>query len=151
MTMENKGILRIATLASMVFMALAAIFVILIWIFGDEKVSSSLQGSVLDPFFIISYIALILCVVLALAFPIAYIINNPKKAIKALFVLAGLVVVLLISFVLSPNNYTQTELEIRDISATTARWVGTGLVFTYIVGILAILAAIYSGISKIFK
>ncbi|MFC1734225.1 hypothetical protein ACFL6I_28310, partial [candidate division KSB1 bacterium] len=80
--MENKGIHRITTIVQIAFMALAAIFVMLIWINGDDKVSTSLQGSVLDPFFFTSYIALILGVVLALAFPIAYIINNPKKAIK---------------------------------------------------------------------
>jgi len=149
--MENKGINRIATIVSIVFMALAAIFVMLIWIYGDDRVGTSLQGSVLDPFFITSYIALIIGIVLALAFPVAYIIMNPKKAMKALIVLAGLVVVLLISFLLSPNTYTATELDIKGITASTARWVGTGLVFTYIVGVLAILSAIYSGLSKIFK
>jgi len=149
--MENKGIHRIATIVSIVFMALAAIFVLLIWINGDDKVSTSLQGTVLDPFFITSYVALLLGVVLALAFPIAYFILNPKKSMKVLIVLAGLVIVLLISFALSPNTYSQTELDAREITATTARWVGTGLVFTYIVGILAILSAIFSGLSKVFK
>ena len=151
--MENKGINRIATIVSIVFMALSAIFVILIWIKGDDSISTSatLQKSILDPFFIESYIALIIGVVLALAFPIAYIIMNPKKALRVLMILGGVIIVLLISYALSPNTYSQTQLEVRNISASTSRWVGTGLVFTYIVSALAILSAIYSGISKIFK
>ncbi len=145
--MENKLVKTIATFVSIILMALAAIFVVMVWVKGDDNVTDG----IINLGFYTSYVALILCIFFAIIFPVVYIISNPKQGLRALIVLAGLGILLLISWMVAKNNYTDVQLEVKEITENTSRWVGTGLIFTYILGGLAILATIYSGLSKMFK
>lgn len=133
-------------------MALAGIFVVAIWYLGDElETSASLQSLWVTPYFFIGYIALAICFILALAFPIVYMIMNPKNAVRMLMVLAGMVVLALISYAFAGNKFTTDQLLDLEISSAGSRRVGAALIFTYIIGVLTILAAIYSGVSRLFK
>ncbi len=150
--MENNIILKITKYTSYGLMALAGIFVVAIWYLGDElETSESLQSLWVTPYFYISYIALAICFILALAFPIVYMIMNPKNAVRMLMVLAGMVVLALISYAFAGNQFTADQLIDMEISDAGSRRVGAALIFTYIIGVLTILAAIYSAVSKLFK
>jgi len=152
--MENSIVIKITKIISALFMVLAGLFVVLIWAKGDIEfdLNPNLQNSILSPFFVTGYVALILCAILVIVFPIAYIIMNPKNAVRLLIVLGGLVVLAIISyFIASDATFTQEELLKLDTTPAVTKRVGAALIFTYIIGILAILSAIYSGVSKFFK
>jgi hypothetical protein len=71
--------------------------------------------------------------------------------LKILLVLAGMVVVAVLSYVFSTNELTAAQLEKYNITETTSKLVGAGLVFTYFLAAVAILAIVYSAVSRMFK
>ena len=97
------------------------------------------------------YFLLILTVVISILFPLANLVMNPKGSIK-IFIAIGLMVVLgIVSYSLSKTGMTALELEKLGVSDETARLVGAGLIFTYILSVIAVLTIVYAGISKLFK
>ena len=62
-----------------------------------------------------------------------------------------LVVIAIIAYSLSTVNFTDLQLEKLGATASTAKNVGAGLIFTYILATLAVLSIIYASISRIFK
>ena len=60
-------------------------------------------------------------------------------------------VIIIISYLVSGNEFTSLQLEQYDISANVSRWVGTGLIATYIMFGLSVIALVYSAIYKALK
>lgn len=79
------------------------------------------------------------------------ILFNPKGSLKVLIILVIMAVVAIISYVFSTNEFTSAQLEKMRITETTSKLVGAGLLFTYFLAAVAILAIIYSAVSRIFK
>lgn len=79
------------------------------------------------------------------------IIKNPKGSMKLLMILVGMVVIGFISYSLSTNTYSSTQLEKYQISASGVRLVGAGLFITYFMAIVAIGSFIYTSVSRFFK
>ncbi len=75
---------------------------------------------------------------------------NPKNAIKILVILVGLVIVGFIAYSMATNSFTMLELQTLETTESVSKSVGASLIFTYIVGGVAVLAVVYSGISNIF-
>ena len=90
--------------------------------------------------------------IIAIGFPVAYMIFNPKSAKNTLIGLVFLAIVVGISYMLASDQvmhivgYTGT-----DNNPTTLKQVGTGLYTMYILFGLAFLAIIYTEISNSFK
>ena len=78
-------------------------------------------------------------------------IKNPKNSIKIFIALGLMVVLAIIAYTLSTVGFTDLQLEKLGVSADTSKYVGAGLIFTYILAALAVLSIIYASISKIFK
>ena len=79
------------------------------------------------------------------------IVTNPKN-IKLMLISLGIgAIVLVVSYVIAGNEYTALQLEQMEISAQTSKLVGMGLNATFIMFGLAILAFLYSAISKAIK
>ena len=97
------------------------------------------------------YFLLIFTVVIIILFPIASIIMNPKNSIKIFISLGVMVVLAIISYYLSQVNFTELQLEKLETTASTVKYVGAGLIFTYILAAMAVLSIIYASISRIFK
>lgn len=97
------------------------------------------------------YFLVILTATITIIFPIVFIIMNPKGSIKIFIALGLLVVIGLISYALAQSSFGALQLEKLGTTAETARFVGAGLIFTYIMFGLAVLSIIYAGISSIFK
>ena len=83
--------------------------------------------------------------------PIYTFIINPKNLVKLLISLGLFVVVIVIGYSTADNTFTALELETLKTDADTSKLVGMGLYVTYIAFCLAILAAIYASIVKVFK
>jgi len=99
----------------------------------------------------IGKLVLIIAFIIMVLSPIYGFITNPQN-LKALLISLGVgAVVLFISYSIAGNEFTQLQLEQYDISAQTSKLVGMGLYATYIMFGLAILAFIYSAITKVIK
>jgi hypothetical protein len=62
-----------------------------------------------------------------------------------------MVVIAIIAYSLSQVGISELRLEKLEASAETAKYVGAGLIFTYILAGLAVASIIYASISKLFK
>lgn len=144
----DKTILNIFKIISLVLIALAVILQITVLIQGEEGVT---EGSILDNYALLAYVALGIAAFLAILFPIIFMIQNPKNALKVLIGLAVLVVFGFICYSIAQNTFNIVQLEDLETTAETSRMVGAALYFTYIVGGLAVVSIIFSGIAGFFK
>jgi 4-amino-4-deoxy-L-arabinose transferase-like glycosyltransferase len=97
----------------------------------------------LDISLTVAYITLGIAVFVALIFPLVRIIVNPKQLIKVLLGAVAIGAVVLISRLIASNDFTAQQLEKLHVTESTSVWVGAMLNLTFIVGIVAILAAIF--------
>ena len=97
------------------------------------------------------YFLVIFTAVITILFPLAFLILNPKNSIKIFIALGMMVVIAIIAYSLADVGISELRLEKLEASAATAKYVGAGLIFTYVMAALAVLAIIYASISKIFK
>jgi len=97
------------------------------------------------------YFLVILTAVITILFPFVFLILNPKNSIKIFIAIGLMVVIAIIAYSLSQVNFTELQLEKLDTTERTAKYVGAGLIFTYIMAALAVLSIVYASISKIFK
>jgi len=98
-----------------------------------------------------SKLLLIVGVIIMVISPIYGFILHPKNAIKLLISLALFVVVIIIGYSVAGNEFSDLRLEELKTTAETSKLVGMGLYVTYIAFGLALLAAIYASIIKVFK
>lgn len=99
----------------------------------------------------LSYIFFGLAVLLAILFPIFFMFKNPKNA-KNVFIGIGILGVLfVISYLLAKGDNTSLTMTKLGTTATVSKLVGTGLILTYILAALAIVALAVSSITKLFK
>jgi hypothetical protein len=97
------------------------------------------------------YFLVIFTAVITILFPIVFLILNPKNSIKIFIGIGLMVVIAIIAYTLATVGFTDLQLEKLGITAGTAKYVGAGLIFTYILAALAVLSIIYASISRIFK
>ena len=100
-----------------------------------------------------AYILVILTVLASLVFPLLHVLSNPKGLIRLVAVLAGAVVIVVISYVLSKD----TPIAITGYTGTgnsdplTLKLIDTVLFITYMLFGLALASILYSVISRAFK
>jgi len=97
------------------------------------------------------YFLLLLAIVTTLVVSLIGLLQNPKSAIKLLIILVGMAVIFFVAYSLSKNTFSQAFLDKQEVTVTTVRIVGAGLLVLYLFGLSAIGVIIYSTISKIFK
>ncbi len=131
---------------SIVLMVLAAIYQIVVFTQGNSP-----SDSVLNGYFTVAYIAFGISLLFAILFPIIQLFADPKAAVRTLIGVAFLVVLWFVAYALSGNSFTPAELEKMETTASISRIVGAGLIYTYFIFALALLAIIFAGISSIFK
>ncbi len=144
----DKTILNIFKAISLILIALAVILQIIVLIKGEDGLVGS---SVLDNYAYLAYVALGIAAILAILFPIIFMIQNPKNALKVLIGIAGLVVIGFICYSIASNSFDIVKLEELETTADISKLVGGALYFTYIVGGLAVVSIIFSGIAGLFK
>jgi len=99
-----------------------------------------------------TYILLIFTLAVTIIFPIIFMFTNLQS-------LKRLGIVILISGVLIFISYQLADDTVMDLIGyngpdnipATLKFVGTGVIFTYILGVAAIVSILYSSISNIFK
>ena len=144
----DKKILNIFKIVSLILILLAVIFQVIILARGEDGL---IGNSILDNYIRLAYVALIICAFLTILFPVLFMIQNPKNALKMLVGLVGFVVIGFICYALASNSFNVVQLETLKTTAETSKIVGAGLYFTYIFGGIAVITIIYSGVSGLFK
>ncbi|MBP7849836.1 MAG: hypothetical protein KA053_06130 [Lentimicrobiaceae bacterium] len=153
----EKVVHTVFRIVSYVLMALAVVFIAWIWMKGDTalKNDTGLQNQILNPFTMVTYFALGLAAFLAIFFPVVFIIQNPKKAVRTLIVLGLIIVVGFVAYSLSSGNLDSNVLQkaFREgkITEAGARRVGAALLGTYLLGGVAIITVLYSAVASIIK
>jgi hypothetical protein len=97
------------------------------------------------------YFLVILTTVITILFPLAFMIMNPKGSIKIFIALGVMVIIAIIAYSLADVGLSDHMIEKLKTTADTAKYVGAGLIFTYIMASLTVLSIVYASISKIFK
>ncbi len=95
----------------------------------------------------VGYALIILALVTVLIFSIMALIDEPKKSLRALLGIAGIIIIFLITYSSASDATTSKIL----VSATYVKFVGGALTMLYIVGGIAVVSIIASEIYSIFK
>lgn len=115
---------------------------------GDDAVVSSpeLQDSIMNPFLILTYVTIAIAVVSVLVFVLAGLMGgNIKKTVISLG--AFLLVFLIAYFMADSEDYVLPNG--TPVSGSVSKWVDTGLVMFYILGVAAVLVLIGSSLKKL--
>ncbi len=112
-------------------------------------------GTTLNLFMIGTYVVAGLTLLLVVGFSIFNIFVNPKGAINALIGIGVLALIIIISFMTASSDidplFVMHVAENIEVTDSLSRQVGAGLIATYILAALAILAILYSWVSKLIK
>ncbi|GAB5537924.1 MAG: hypothetical protein Salg2KO_00270 [Salibacteraceae bacterium] len=96
----------------------------------------------------LSYVLLIVALIAALAGTVMTAISNPKKMVGSAIGIGAMILVFVISYVIAGDEVLKSY---GEISASTSKLVGAGLITFYILLILAVLSIIYAGVSRLIK
>ncbi len=139
---QDKLIHKGIRIMLIVFIALTGLLSILFYLDPDARTGMLINyGKIL----------FIFGAVLAIAFPIIFMILNPKNAIKLLIVVVIFVVLGGISYLFASGSIDGAVYEKFDVTSSSSRMIGGALVLTYILAGLTVASIIFSSISKMFK
>jgi len=148
----DKIIIRIFKILSVIIMILGVVFFVMVLMNADVLENDlGIQSKVLDPYANLMYITLIITAVLAILFPLAHAIMNPKQLLRFVAILALLVVCGFVAYSMATNTFDIVQLEKLQTTATESRIVGAGLIFTYFMAGLTVLSLIVFSVFSIFK
>ncbi len=139
---QDKLIHSILRIMLFSFMGLAALFTLLFYLDTEARAGMLINyGKIL----------IILGAAAAVIFPIIFIVMNPKNALKIVIVLVGLLALAGLSYAFASGSIEGAVYEKFEVTASSSKMVGGALILTYVLAGLAVLAIVYSSISKMFK
>jgi hypothetical protein len=148
--MKIQNIIKIV---SAIIGVLAAFFLLRIIGTGDDdiKMAASMGDfGAVSPLVELARIVLLITIAVTLIFTLLGLFSDPAKLKKAAISVGLFLVVIVISYVLSDG--VETPLKDGEVlSASDARWVGTGIRAFYILAAVAIGLMLFSGVTKIIK
>jgi hypothetical protein len=147
------NIVKIMRIIVAVVGVVAAIFLVRIIGVGDDEIKAG-QDSVVQPLMYMAYVALVLTIVAVLLFTVINLVKKPALLKQTLINVGLFAVVVVVGYVLSSG----TDLDLKpfiskglDVTESTSKYVGMGLITFYILTAIAILAMIYTGVKKLFN
>jgi uncharacterized membrane protein YuzA (DUF378 family) len=99
---------------------------------------------------IVTYIMIGFAALSTILFGVKKMLSNTKNAKKTLYVILGLIVVCIVSYLIASDEVLNSY-EKYKISASQSKNVGMGLMMFYILSALAVGAVLYSELSKAFS
>ncbi len=100
----------------------------------------------------ITYILAVVAIAAMLFFSLMHIFADLKKQKTTLIGLGALVVIFIISYIIASGTDVPQELFDKvGLSSGTSKLIGASLIPVYILGVLSVLAIIYSEVSRAFK
>jgi len=104
-------------------------------------------------FMVWGYILAAIGILLALIFPVFFMIKNPRGAKTSLFAVLALVGIFVLSYLIAPGtpvHFTGAGMDKFNVPSLLKN-VDTGIIATYIFIGISLITLIYTEISKIFK
>jgi len=102
--------------------------------------------------YILLGLAAVTTVVVGLVRWIIQIITAPKKAMGSLIGIGGLILVFVISYAISSDGSVSADVMKKfEVTSSLSHTIGMAIKSMYILGALAILAIVYTEVSKVFK
>ena len=143
------GIYKILKYLAIAFGVIAAVLLARVLMAGDDSITDSadVQASVVDPFLWVSYIVLGIVIALVLIYVLKGLFRGNIK--KTLISIGVFLLIVVLAYVLADDNIIYDRNDVAQISASGSKWVGAGLITFYILGAFAILAMLFSGVTKI--
>lgn len=145
----EKLLNNITKIVVYLIMALGVIFTFWTISKGDDlnlTENAEETNMILNPYFWLSMITFIIAAAAAILFPIGQMASKPKSLIRAGISIAVLAVVYGISWGLASDDISQDFYAKFEITASTARIIGSLIYVVYILGAISILAIIVSGV-----
>jgi K+ transporter len=141
-----------------VLYALMAISVVLIMLFFFGGYVEGTKGTnFAEPLntniaLIWAFILFLIALITALVFPLAFLIMNPKRAIRFLIGLGAVAVFIFIAYQLGSDKLLNLiNYNGPDNVPKTLKLVDTGLILTYALMLVALVSILYNEVSKMFK
>jgi len=150
----DKIIITIFKIISYIIIIVGVIFFVLVLINGDIlETDLALQDRILNPFFNLTFLALIIAAAATLIFPLIWSFTNitGKKIIKTVILLVVFAVIIYISYSLSNNTFNAEDMQRLKTTERESRVVGAGLILTYIVAGLTVLSLVFSSVINFFR
>lgn len=147
---------KITTIMLWVFLGITVFLVISLLSNLNENVSDPSMDTWVNANLYWAYILFFLSIAAALVLEFANTITDKKATKSALIALVFMGAVVGIAYMFSdsaiPTFYgVEKFIESGDLTTNVSKWIGTGLIATYILSGLAILGIVWSSISSILK
>jgi len=150
--------MAISKISKYILWALMAVSLVLVGIFffggfveGTEG-SSTAEPLITETILRWAYILLIITIVILVGFQLVFMFTNPAMLKRMGVILAIAAVLVFLSYQLADDTVLNLiQYTGPDNVPGTLQLVGTSLIFTYILGVLAIVAILYSAIANLFK
>jgi hypothetical protein len=141
---------KISQIALYIVTIISIVLALLFYFGGHEEIGIYSVPNFMNANLAWAGILFIGTVVLTLGFAIEYIVTHPKALKNAVVGLVGGGIILLISYLLASGDPIGGR-NMEEISSSTLKWVGTGLIATGILGVVAIIGVIASEIYRAFQ
>lgn len=157
--MKNSLAQRIGQIFFYILLAVSVVLVVIFYartgnINPDDPINKQITdlGGILNSYTLWAYFMVAVAVFFTLIFPIINMISNPKSGLKTLLSIAALALVLFISYQLADDTIMQIPgYTGKDNIPGTLKLTGMGIFTMYIMFGGAILAVVFSSISKLFR
>ncbi|MCP4550571.1 MAG: hypothetical protein GY834_00705 [Bacteroidetes bacterium] len=133
---------KILQIGLVVILAISLVLFVIFYINGESMAVTLMTWA---------YILFVITVALLIGFPIVFFIKNPKKGVKFLIVIAGFVVLYLISYAIASDATNADIYEKKDVTPEISKLIGGGMIMTYILAGITVATLAVSGIAKAFK
>jgi hypothetical protein len=147
---------KITTIMLWVFLGITVFLVISLLSNLDENMSDPGMAAWINANLYWAYILFGIAIAASLVMEFANTITDKKATKSAAIAIVFMGAVVAVSYMFSdseiPRFYgVEKFIENGDLNASVSKWIGTGLITTYILSGLAVLGIIWSSISGIFK
>ena len=157
--MKNSLALRFGQIFFYLLMAVSVVLVVIFYVKNgnvnpDDSVPKQMSdlGPILNKFVYWTYFMVAAAVFFTLIFPIANMFFNPKSGLKTLLSIAVLALILFVGYQLADDTLLELPgYDGNDNVASRLKLTGMGVYTMYIMLGGALLALVYSSISKLFR
>jgi hypothetical protein len=110
-------------------------------------------GSLLDNVYTLTLLALVICTAAALLFGLYFFFTNIKKRLPTLAGMVGFVLIGLVSFYVLADKTVLRAYEVGGMKVTEqeSQFAGGGIYMVYLLGVIALVAILWTEISRLFK
>ena len=113
---------------------------------GDDAVKAT--GAGVAPLLYIAYVIMAIVLGLVTVFVLKGVMSGDVK--KTLISVGAFLAVLLISYVMASGSIEGlTPADKSEVTESTSKWVGTGLIAFYILAVVAVTTMAFSGVKKV--